>query len=83
MSDITFHDAIPMVEADKDFDDRLQLVVMVIEDLFSAVFKAAASGKQADVEVPDERTADLFRAALQTTDRYRPAEKLVNFVVRG
>jgi hypothetical protein len=33
--------------------------------------------------VPDERTADLFRTALNSTDKFRPAEKLVNFVVRG
>ena len=83
MTDITVAEERPVAESDPDFDDRLRLVIMVIEDVFSAVFKAAASGVPARVEVPDERTADLFRTALNSTDKFRPAEKLVNFVVRG
>lgn len=83
MTDITFAEPVEAPEADTDFDDRLKLVLLVIEDLFSAVFQAAAAGKPAHVEVPDERTATLFRTALKSTDRYRPAERLVNFVVRG
>jgi len=83
MTDITFAETVDAPETDRDFDDRLQLVLLVIEDLFSAVFMAAAAGRTAHVEVPDERTATLFRTALKSTDRYRPAERLVSFVVRG
>lgn len=84
MADIAIRDE-PVLEPEpdiRDFDDRLRLVLMVIDDLFSAVFKAAASGVPARVEVPDEETADLFRAALATTEKFRPADKLVDIVVR-
>ena len=60
----------------------IALVVLAVDRLGPASFRAATIGKPVQVEVPDERTASVFRAALEETRARRPTDRLISLVVR-
>lgn len=63
--------------------EQVDLVVLSIETLGFAILRAITSGKAHTVTVPDERTADVFRAALAETQKSRPTDRLIEVVVSG
>jgi hypothetical protein len=61
--------------------DPVELTVLAVNRLGLATFRTATSGKGVTVAVPDERTAAIFRAALQEMQKARRTDRLVNIVV--
>jgi hypothetical protein len=61
--------------------DPVLLAVLAIERLGPAAVRAAATGVEVCVAVPDEVTATVFRAALGETARHRRTDRLVRIVV--
>ena len=60
----------------------IELVVLAVDRLGPASLRAASIGRPVEVEVPDERTASIFRAALDETRARRPTDRLISLVVR-
>jgi hypothetical protein len=61
--------------------DPVRIAVLAIESLGRASMRAALSGIEVRVAVPDEATAAIFRAALAETGRTRVTDRLVRVVV--
>jgi hypothetical protein len=61
--------------------DPVQIAVLAIESLGRASMRAALSGIEVRVAVPDEATAAIFRAALAETGRKRMTDRLVRVVI--
>lgn len=62
--------------------ERAALVALALDRLAGASLHAAAYGTPREVEVPDEATAAIFRAALALTAARRGTDRLVRVVVR-
>ena len=58
------------------------LVALAMDRLTPALFRASIIGVPVTVEVPDERTAEVFRAALAQTRTGRPTDRLVEVVAK-
>ena len=54
-----------------------------MDRLTPALLRASIIGVPVTVEVPDERTAEVFRAALAKTRRGRPTDRLVEVVAKA
>lgn len=65
-----------------DAPERAALVALALDRLAGASLHAAAYGTPREVEVPDETTAAIFRAALVLTAARRGTDRLVRIVVR-
>ena len=61
--------------------DPVQIAVLAIENLGRASMRAALTGIEVRVAVPDEATAAIFRAALAETGRKRMTDRLVRMVI--
>ncbi len=61
--------------AEAEFDGAT-LVAMAMDKLTPALLRASIIGVPVTVEVPDERTAEVFRAALAMTRDRRPTDRL-------
>jgi hypothetical protein len=61
--------------------DPVRIAVLAIESLGRASMRAAFSGIEVRVAVPDEATAAIFRAALAETGRTRVTDRLIRVVV--
>ena len=63
--------------------DGAALVALAMDRLTPALLRASIIGVPVTVEVPDERTAEVFRAALAKTRSRRPTDRLVDVVVKA
>ena len=63
--------------------DSATLVALAMDRLTPALVRASIIGLPVTVEVPDERTAEVFRAALEQTRAARPTDRLVEIVVKA
>jgi hypothetical protein len=61
--------------------DPVQIAVLAIESLSRASMRAALTGIEVRVAVPDEATAAIFRAALAETGRSRTTDRLIRVVI--
>jgi hypothetical protein len=61
--------------------DPVRIAVLAIESLGRASMRAALTGIEVRVAVPDEITAAIFRAALAETSRTRTTDRLVRVVI--
>jgi len=61
--------------------DPVRIAVLAMESLGRASMRASFTGTEVKVQVPDDATAAIFRAALAETVRTRPTDKLVRVVV--
>ena len=70
----------PIVE-DASEPDPVRIAVLAIESLGRASMRAALTGIEVRVAVPNEATAAVFRAALAETSRTRTTDRLVRVVI--
>ncbi len=63
--------------------DSATLVALAMDRLTPALVRASIIGVPVIVEVPDERIAQVFRAALAQTRAGRPTDRLVEFVAKA
>lgn len=63
--------------------DPVKLVARAINDLGPASYRAAIFGVPVTVTVPDEATAEVFRAAVEFSCKERPTNHLIRVEVRG
>jgi hypothetical protein len=68
--------------AEPEFDSAT-LVALAMDRLTPALLRASIIGVPVTVEVPDERTAEVFRAALAKTRSGRPTDRLVEVVAKS
>ena len=61
--------------------DPVKIAVLAMESLGRASMRAAFTGVEVRVTVPDDATAAIFRAALSETARNRSTDQLVRVVV--
>jgi hypothetical protein len=61
--------------------DPIAMVVMAIDRLGPAAIRASCSGVNVRVAVPDDETAEVFRAALAVTQTRRTTDRLIEVVV--
>ena len=61
--------------------DPVRLAVLAMDSLGRASMRASFTGTEVEVAVPDDTTAEIFRAALAETTRNRPTDRLVRVVV--
>lgn len=61
--------------------DPVKIAVLAMETLGRASMRAAFTGIEVKVAVPDDATAAIFRAALSETARNRSTDQLVRVVV--
>jgi len=61
--------------------DPVALTMLAVNRLGPATLRTATSGKALTVAVPDARTADIFRAALDEMQKTRLTDRLVAVVV--
>src|SRR5258708_153 len=61
--------------------DPVKIAVLAMESLGRASMRAAFTGVEVKVAVPDDATAAIFRAALTETARNRSTDQLVRVVV--
>jgi hypothetical protein len=61
--------------------DPVRIAVLAIESLGRASMRAALSGIEVRVAVPDEAIAAIFRAAFAETGRTRVTDRLIRVVV--
>jgi len=61
--------------------DPVRIAVLAMESLGRASMRAAFTGVEVKVAVPDDATAAIFRAALSETARNRTTDQLVRVVV--
>jgi hypothetical protein len=61
--------------------DPVRIAVLAMESLGRASMRAAFTGVEVKVAVPDDATAAIFRAALSETARNRSTDQLVRVVV--
>ena len=61
--------------------DPVELTVMAVNRLGLATLRTSTSGKVSTVAVPDARTAEIFRAALQQMQKSRRTDRLIDVVV--
>ena len=63
--------------------DSATLVALAMDRLTPALLRASIIGVPVIVEVPDERIAQVFRAALAQTRAGRPTDRLVEVVAKA
>ena len=63
--------------------DGAALVALAMDRLTPALLRASIIGVPVTVEVPDERTAEVFRQALAKTRSGRPTDRLVEVVAKA
>jgi hypothetical protein len=61
--------------------DPVALTMMAVNRLGPATVRTATNGKALTVNVPDARTAEIFRAALSEMQKTRFTDRLVDVVV--
>jgi hypothetical protein len=61
--------------------DPVRIAVLAMESLGRASMRAAFTGVEVKVAVPDDTTAAIFRAALSETARNRSTDQLIRVVV--
>jgi hypothetical protein len=61
--------------------DPVRIAVLAMESVGRASMRAAFTGIEVRVAVPDDATAAIFRAALTETTRSRATDQLVRIVV--
>jgi hypothetical protein len=61
--------------------DPVKIAVLAMESLGRASMRAAFTGVEVKVAVPDDATAAIFRAALSETARNRSTDQLVRVMV--
>jgi len=61
--------------------DPVRIAVLAMESIGRASMRAAFTGVEVKVAVPDDATAAIFRAALAETARNRSTDQLVRVVV--
>ncbi len=61
--------------------DPVALTMLAVNRLGPATLRTATNGKALTVTVPDARTADIFRAALDEMQKTRRTDRLVAVVV--
>ena len=61
--------------------DPVALTMLAVNRLGPATLRTATNGKALTVSVPDARTADIFRAALDEMQKTRLTDRLVAVVV--
>ncbi|HXE17013.1 MAG TPA: hypothetical protein VN632_07275 [Stellaceae bacterium] len=61
--------------------DPVELTVMTLNILAPALSRANTTGKKVTVTVPDERTAEIFRAALDQSRHVRATDRLIDIVI--
>jgi len=61
--------------------DPVRIAVLAMESVGRASMRASFTGIEVEVEVPDDATAAIFRAALSQTIRTRPTDRLIRVVV--
>ena len=57
--------------------DPVALTVMAVRLLGPATFRAVSYGTEVVVQVPDHATCEIFRAALQETQKARRTDRLI------
>ena len=63
--------------------DPVLLTVLAVNRLGPATLRTAANGKALTVTVPDARTGEIFRAALDEMRKTRVTDRLVEIIVAG
>jgi hypothetical protein len=71
----------PPAQLDSARPDPVKIAVLAMESLGRASMRALFTGVEVRVAVPDDATAEIFRAALSETIRNRPTDRLVRVVV--
>jgi len=61
--------------------DPVALTMLAVNRLGPATVRTATHGRALTIAVPDARTADIFRAALQEMQKTRRTDRLVDVVV--
>jgi hypothetical protein len=61
--------------------DLVRIAVLAMEGLGRASLRAAFTGKEVRVAVPDAATAAIFQAAIAETARTRPTDRLIRIVI--
>ena len=61
--------------------DLVRIAVLAMEGLGCASLRAAFTGKEVCVAVPDAATAAIFRAAIAETARTRSTDRLIRIVI--
>ena len=61
--------------------DPVRIAVLAMEGLGRASMRALFTGIEVKVAVPDDATAEIFRAALSETIPNRPTDRLVRVIV--
>ena len=61
--------------------DPVALTMLAVNRLGPATLRTATSGRALTVTVPDARTADIFRAALDEMQKTRLTDRLVAVIV--
>src|SRR6266851_8146871 len=61
--------------------DLVRIAVLAMEGLGRGSLRAAFTGKEVCVAVPDAATAAIFRAAISETARTRSTDRLIRIVV--
>ena len=61
--------------------DPVALTMLAVNRLGPATLRTATNGKALTIAVPDARTADIFRAALDEMQKTRLTDRLVAVVV--
>lgn len=61
--------------------DLVELTILAVNRLGPATLRTVANGKPLTVTVPDQRTGEIFRAALQEMQKTRLTDRLIAIVV--
>jgi len=64
-----------------EFVDPVELTVMALNILAPALSRATTTGKKVTVTVPDQRTGEIFRAALVQSQQTRATDRLIDIVI--
>lgn len=73
--------AAPVFPFFAEFIDPVELTVMALNILAPALSRATTTGKKVTVTVPDERTGEIFRAALVQSQQTRATDRLIDIVI--
>jgi hypothetical protein len=71
----------PVLPAPLPAVDPVALTMLAVNRLGPATVRTATNGRALTIAVPDARTADIFRAALQEMQKTRRTDRLVDVVV--
>jgi hypothetical protein len=73
--------SMPVIPAREPEIDPIALTVLAVNRLGLATQRCVAIGKATTIAVPDLRTAEIFRAALQEMQKNRRTDRLIDIVV--